>query len=423
MNELRTRDVVETDLPAVLSIRNRSFGPLGIGGHAWWRRVADETLGGRMLAVVDADDTILGAARIRPYEQAWGGRHLRMGGIAGVYVEPSARGRGVASLLMRAAVARMAELGDVVSCLFPTTATLYRGVGYEVGGVLSRRTYAAHALRDLRPAADGVRPRPARPADAEHVHSLLRAHHERHALSGSTLHDVEWWRRQVADEGYLYYVADDGFVAYSLVEGSLTVHDLVAGSRATAAALWSVVGSGSSAAPVVRVEVEPRDPVGLTLGALPEEAVTEQPWMLRLVDLAPAMAARGFTPHVTATARLAVTDPDSPACDGTWEIAVTGGRGTATRVQGYDAQTTDALATEGSSWSRAAEDRSTGASPAAYGRDGEPAHVGPRGLAGLWCGWTMSRLRQAGLVTGGSAEGDRALDAIFAGTPSLSEYF
>jgi hypothetical protein len=30
MSELRTRDVVDADLPAVLSIRNRSFGPLGV---------------------------------------------------------------------------------------------------------------------------------------------------------------------------------------------------------------------------------------------------------------------------------------------------------------------------------------------------------------------------------------------------------
>ena len=44
-----------------------------------------------MIAVVDDSDTVLGAGRIRPYEQAWGGRHLRMGGVAGVYVEPSVR--------------------------------------------------------------------------------------------------------------------------------------------------------------------------------------------------------------------------------------------------------------------------------------------------------------------------------------------
>src|SRR6478672_6243182 len=156
MSELRTRDVVDTDLPAVLAIRNRSFGPLGTGGDVWWQRVSAETLGGRMIAVVDDSGTILGAGRIRPYEQAWGGRHLRMGGVAGVYVEPSARGRGVATTLTRALVTRMGELG----------------------GVQLRTTYAAHHLRELgtsqadRGASRGLRP--ATPQDAQTMHDLCR---------------------------------------------------------------------------------------------------------------------------------------------------------------------------------------------------------------------------------------------------------
>src|SRR6478736_8699657 len=178
MSELRTRDVVDADLPAVLAIRNRSFGPLGTGGDGWWQRVSAETLGGRMIAVVDDSGTVLGAGRIRPYEQAWGGRHLRMGGVAGVYVEPSARGRGVATTLTRALITRMGELGDVVSCLFPTTATLYRRSGYEIGGVQTRMTYAAHHVRDLGPSRSGRTAsnglRPAVPGDAQRLHDLAR---------------------------------------------------------------------------------------------------------------------------------------------------------------------------------------------------------------------------------------------------------
>src|SRR6478609_5228394 len=175
MSRLRTRDVVDTDLPAVLAIRNRSFGPLGTGGDVWWQRVSAETLGGRMIAVVDDCGMVLGAGRIRPYEQAWGGRHLRMGGVAGVYVEPSARGRGVATTLTRALVTRMGELGDVVSCLFPTAPALYRRSGYEVGGVQSRTTYPSHLVRALGSAADGRRVRPARPEDADTLTALTRA--------------------------------------------------------------------------------------------------------------------------------------------------------------------------------------------------------------------------------------------------------
>lgn len=392
MSDLHLRDVTDADLAAALRIRSRSFGPLGSGGDAWWQRASAETLGGRMLAVVDEDDTLLGTGRIRPFAQVWGGRALPMGGVAGVYVEPSARGRGVATLLTRGLITRMAELGDIVSCLFPTTATLYRGAGYEVGGVRSSWTYAAHALRGLRAPAPGAssRLRAAGPHDAERLEALTREHHARHALSGPMVRSAERWRDELTDPATIGYLADDGYVAYGLSDEVLTVTDLVAGSAGTAAALWSVVGSGSSAAPTVKVHLEPRDPVRLLLGDLPRVPVEEIPWMLRVIDLPAAVGARGFSRHVTASADLVVTDAEAPGNTGRWTVAVASGTGSATPAS--------------SSGTSAAE-------------------VGPRGLAGLWCGWTMSRLREAGLATGGSADDDAALDAVFAGTPAITEYF
>ncbi len=147
---LHLRDVTEADLPEVLSLRNRAFGPLTTGdGGTWWERVAAETLGGRWLAVADESGALVGAGRIRPYEQAWGGQLLRMGGVAGVYVEPSARGQGVATALTRGLITRMGELGDVVSCLFPTTVEPLSPLGLRGG-----RGATAH---------DVCRPHPSRP--------------------------------------------------------------------------------------------------------------------------------------------------------------------------------------------------------------------------------------------------------------------
>jgi predicted acetyltransferase len=394
MADLRVRDVTESDLSSLLTLRERSFGPLRTGDETWWQQVTRSSLGGRALAVVDAAGTVLGTGRIHGYEQAWGGHHVRMGGIAGVYVEPSARGRGVASLLMRAAITRMQELGDVVSCLYPTTATLYRGVGYEVVATQPHQTYAAQSLRDLRPVGGSPGVRTAGPGDAEQIHALLREHQGRHALSGPGLPTVESWRTQLEDRSRIHYLAEDGFVAYSLADDTLTVNQLVASAPATAAALWAVVGSGSSAAPTVRMYLDPRDPVRLTLGTLPLLDVSEHAWMLRVVDVAAAVAGRGFPSTLSATARLAVADPDSPAGDGLWEVEVERGAGSATRL-----------------------------GPAAYGADAGHASLGPRGLAALWSGWTMSRLRQAGLALGGSADQDAALDSVFACSPFMTEYF
>jgi predicted acetyltransferase len=397
MSQLRTRDVVEADLPAILSIRNRSFGPLGIGGEDWWRRVSAETLGGRMLAVVDESDRVLGAGRIRPFEQAWGGRHLRMGGVAGVYVEPSARGAGVATTLTRALVTRMGELGDVVSCLFPTTATLYRRSGYEIGGTRTRTTYAGHLLRDVGSAGAGRSTgtgasvvRPAKPDDAELMEGLTREAQVRHGASGPMVPSAETFRGMLERDELISYVADDGFVVYELSDGAVTVEHLVAGSVESAAALWGIVGSGSSAAPTVHTYLDPRDPVTLAVGGMAASEVRQTPWMGRVVDLTAAFGARGFAAHAAVEAALVVDDTEAPVNSGAWTLSVAAGRGTATCDEAADASA---------------------------------LRVGARGLSALWCGWSVSRLRQAGLASGGSPDGDAALDAVFASTPYITEYF
>lgn len=420
MSDLHVRDVTEADLPAALTIRARSFGPLGPGGQAWWERVAKDVIPGRMLGVVDANDTLLATGRARPYEQVWGGRHLPMGGIAGVYADPSARGRGVATLLMRGLLTRMAELGDVVSCLFPTAPELYRAVGYEVGGVQPRFSYAAHDVRGARTRSGGLRPRPAGPGDAELFHSLMRSDQERHGLSGPMLPTVETWREDLEDDGLINYVLDDGegsrgFVSYSLAEEVLTVEELVGESAEATAALWAVVGSGSSAAPTVRSCLDPRDPGRLVFGGMPEVDVREHVWMLRVIDLPGAMAARGFSPHVTASAEIVLDDPEVPANSATWEISVAAGAGTVRKLSTRSVGDADPAPIESAA--------SGGASPAAYGKGRGPTRLGPRGLAALWCGWTMSRLRLAGLATGGDPAADRALDAMFVGSPFMTEYF
>ena len=341
---LHLRDVTRADLPALLSLRSRAFGPLGIGGDEWWERVAAETLDGRWLGVLDDEGDLVGAGRIRPYEQAWGGRHLQMGGVAGVYVEPSARGQGVATTLTRGLITRMGELGDVVSCLFPTTVSLYRRSGYEVGGVQQRTTYAGSTLRELgslaagrglsgslgspgspgspgafgsagasgSPRASGsagtsgssgpsglseqptLRPRRARPDDAEAIHRMLRDDAERHARSGPMPRGVEQLRGMIERDELITYVVPDGVVVYDLAADAVTVEHLVAGSSETAAALWGLVGSGSSAVPTVHTYLDPRDPLTLALGGLPAVEVRQAPWMARVIDLGAAFAGRGF---------------------------------------------------------------------------------------------------------------------------------
>lgn len=399
MTDHRVRDVTDADLDAVLTLRNRSFGPLSSGdAQGWWKQVADETLGGRWLCVTDSADRPLVAGRIRPYEQSWGGGLVRMGGVAGVYGEPSARGQGLSRLLMRALVARMTELGDAVSALYPSAVGLYRGGGYEVGGLLQRFTYSTNEIRGQLVGADRAALREATPGDAAVLASLVRSHYRRLGRNGPVAPSPAAFTLALTNPDLVTYLSLDeqgdpsGFVVYAIDGEQISVDAMVAEDQRAAAALWGVATSGASY--VKRITVPDRHP-GAALFALPEQAHTDTrtwTWMFRVVDLAVAVADRRFPLAVSGRATVHVIDPDAPRADGTWQIEVAGGIGRVVRRHG-DASAPDAV------------------------------RLGPRGLAALYCGTSTAALRAAGLAEGGAPADDAVLDSTFAGTPVMTHYF
>jgi len=246
--------------------------------------------------------------------------------------------------------------------------------------------------------------RRAGPDDAQQIHRMLRDDAARHARSGPMLPTVEQLGRWIERDEQITYVLPDGVVIYDHGAAALTVEHLVAEGPQAAAALWGLVGSGSSAAPTVHTYLDPRDPLTLALSALPATEVKQVPWMARVIDLGAAFAARGFPPLTDATTDLLVDDPEAPRNTGRWRLSVTGGTGSAARSDADPAPVAPAQ-------------------PGQVERLQQTGRVGARGLSALWCGWSTSRVRQAGLLSGGSAEDDAALDAIFAATPYLTEYF
>ncbi|MHB8184800.1 MAG: GNAT family N-acetyltransferase [Dermatophilaceae bacterium] len=105
----RTRDLTSDDLDAVFDVRTRSFGPLNPSMRDWWNEMRDwwneirdwwneirdwwndiqhESIKERRAIGVFDGERLLAHAKVRSYQQFWGGRSMPMGGIAGVVVTP-----------------------------------------------------------------------------------------------------------------------------------------------------------------------------------------------------------------------------------------------------------------------------------------------------------------------------------------------
>lgn len=394
MAAIEIRDLDPADLDAGLRVRSLSFGNLSDSDRDSWRTRQTTSIENRRSLAAYVDGRLAGLARVNDFRQWWHGRDLPMGGVAGVVVGPEHRGRGVGAALMTAMVARMGELGYPISALYPATVPVYRALGWELAGRQYRYSVAGDVLRTLaRGLAEPVGVRRAGPGDGQAIVDLIDARHRAHLDDGPLAYPAAEWDDELGpEEDLAVYLADDGVVAYDWSgDAALHVSHLSALSEQTTRALWALVGSGSSIARAVTADLAPDDPLPRVTADLGVTSSRETWWMLRLLDPAAAFAGRGYPAGAAAEASIQLVDPQLPALDGRWRLTVDDGTGSFER--------------DGS------------------GVSGTPYQLGPRGLAALFAGTRLSVLRRTGIVSGGTPDLDAALDAVFAGTPFLLDYF
>jgi predicted acetyltransferase len=373
----------EADAEASFRLGRLSFGGPPTLDESWRAR-ARTAVG----LLAEEDGRLVGQLRIRPYGQLFGGRSVPMAGIAGVGVEPWARGRGVAQVLLDACLPVAREAGQAVSALYPTVPPLYRSRGWERAGVLEDVSLAPAALGSVRRSGSADL-RPAGPDDLTDLHACYQA--VATAQDGMLDRDgPSFSLPSVLDLDVVTICPGRGYLTASRRSDHLQVHDLVALDEEAGQALLHLVSSWSGY--LTRVEIRPTDPVTLAVLAASGLAgdVHVTPWMLRVVDLAAAVAARGWPAAAglrNASVDLAVTDPWAPWNEGRWRIVVEEGTVRCER-----------------------------------GGDGA-VQVVARALGAWFAGGTpTSALRRAGLLRGGEAT---LLDAVVAGrgTPRMADYF
>jgi predicted acetyltransferase len=185
-------------------------------------------------------------------------------------------------------------------------------------------------------------------------------------------------------EGYARYDRGPGYDH----TGRLVVDDLIAQTPAAAQALGAFLASWASVAPTVSVKLVPGDPVafGTAIGRTPIEV--RHPWMLRVIDGAAAVAARGFPRYLSGTVELHLTDVLCPWNAGPHRLVLDGGTGRLEPGGGGAVRLTE------------------------------------RGLA-LWYagGFAPDALRRAGVLSGPDDSDGLLLAATAGPAPTLLDYF
>ncbi|SDY60998.1 Predicted acetyltransferase [Amycolatopsis xylanica] len=307
------REARDDDLDAVWRLRRIAFGSSGPRPTAW--PASDER------RLVAEEDAVYGYLRIRRFGQYFGGRVVPMGGLATVAVDPHARGKGVASGLLDAALVRMREDGQPLSTLFTTVPSLYRGRGWEQSGVIEHAEIPVDAFRAL-PASPVI----LAPVDKS-AFDAMTACYRSTAVDGL----LDRTREDLLDNDFatLAYTGDSltGYLDLQrLPDRVIYARELIAGDPATATALLRSLGSWSGLMQTVRLRLT--DPSMLALVLPTAFSTTTEPWYLRVVDFQSAIAARGWPAALSLSdgvaAELEIVDPHAPWHAGRHRLIIDG---------------------------------------------------------------------------------------------------
>lgn len=284
--------------------------------------------------VAEQDGRLVGCVKVRDYQQFFGGSAVPMGGLAAVAVDPHARGHGVASAMVDATLPALREHGQCISALYPSVPPLYRSRGWEQAGNYERVS--------LRPELLKLLPKPAtRPVLRRAGVDDLPAMRDAYLAMASTMDGMldrataAFQPESVLEMDIVEVVpgADGalrGFLTAERPEGEkLICQDLVALDRETGLGLLANLARWAGIMTEISLRIV--DPTWWQLLVeLPVlHDVRNHPWMLRVVDLPAAVAARGWpaaTYLAPASVDIEVFDEHAPWQAGRHRLVVDGGK-------------------------------------------------------------------------------------------------
>jgi len=338
------------------------------------------------------DEVVAGLLRL-PMGQWFGGRSVRMAGIADVGTTPEVRGQGAATELMRAAVREMHAEGVPLSVLYAASYPLYRRVGYDLAGSVHETTVPLTSLSVDRGA-------PLRRVTDDDLPVMRALRTEQTCVRNGTLDRGEFMNARLFKHGKLEYegfvVEQDGAIdGYAIFlqrrngdHLEMLVSDMVARTPATVRRLLGLFADHKAQVKQARWFGATADPFVVLLDQDTYRQRLMDHWMLRIVDVPAALQARGYDASINETLHLEVEDDVIEANTGRWIVQVEGGRATVSE-----------------------------------GGDGT-LRLGVRGLAPLYSGFLSPRdLRLAGQLEADD-EGCAAAGRVFAGAaPFMVQMF
>jgi predicted acetyltransferase len=325
------RALTVDDLPASWELTRIAFGADKEAPPGW----LTERPGRVTWGVFDEAGRLVAKAMDRDQGHWFGGRLVPATGLAGVVTVPELRGTGLGRMALTRTLHAAHERGAVIATLFRSGPGPYRSLGCEEVGALTWIAVAASAFTAVeRPR--GITLRAAETGDAAAVdeiyQTVARASAGMIERSGSifeglqTLERVDGVTLAVGPAGVEGYASWDREPRYDET-GRLSVFDLIGLTPDATRALLAMLGTWRDVAPTIRLRLPDSDPTPLLAPLVHTTVESRDPWMLRVLDAAGAVAARGWPAHLSGAVDLALDDDVCPWNSGPQRLVLEDGEG------------------------------------------------------------------------------------------------
>lgn len=295
-------------------------------------------IGKENFRIIRKDEKLVGGLAIMSIGQWWGSQRVPMAGIAAVGIAPEYRGDGAAIALLHHTLKELHTQGIPISVLYPATQRLYRKVGYEQGGSYCLWEVATQSIQ-LRqqplPLTSVV------PINKEVFFDLYNQQAKQN--NGYLDRHPAIWERLVTTNNqerlFAYLIGNfdqpQGYIIFTQerTENStiLWVRDWVILTNAALQSFWSFISNHRSQIEQVRWYSSAIDSLTLSLPEQTAKILRNKRWMLRVLDVAKALEARGYPVGIAAELHLEVKDDLLAANNGKFILSVANGRGEVTR--------------------------------------------------------------------------------------------
>ncbi|MBC8076059.1 MAG: GNAT family N-acetyltransferase, partial [Chloroflexales bacterium] len=336
MNDLTYRPLSEADRPLFATNDAHAF-VMDLVDVEYW--LANNLVGD--LRGLYTGGQLVAQLVIIPFTVMTGGVDLPLGGIAGVATPPEHRRRGYVEQMLLAACREMRERGMALCMLHPFKASFYRQFGW--GTCQERRLYSGSPelfrgfLKQQRgqfvPAGEG---------DIAELNAIYTG--ALRGRFGPLVRDEAWWKKDVLvynkKPRYAYIWRDESgrgrsYVVYrwdKRADGlAMSIREIVALDPEARTQLFAFLANHDSQCSQVRFLAPADAPVNLLLPN-PLKCEVEPYFMLRLLDVAKALADYRYPREANGTLSLAVRDSWLAENQGVYRIEVADGAAQVTRL-------------------------------------------------------------------------------------------